>query len=81
MPLSALNPSLANSETPIIEDPVSARGLKILVADDSHSIRSVIELILEDMGHQVISAEDGRQAVELFQREARSWLSWISLCR
>jgi len=42
-------------------------GLKILIADDSKTIRKIMKLQLEDMGHKVIAeAENGNEAVELY---------------
>lgn len=44
-------------------------SLKILVADDTLLNRRLLGTFLAKMGHQVILAEDGLQAVEAFQRE------------
>jgi PAS domain S-box-containing protein len=41
----------------------------ILLADDEALIRSVGRTILQRYGYQVLLAEDGQQAVELYQRE------------
>jgi two-component system chemotaxis response regulator CheY len=38
---------------------------KILVADDSASMRQMVEFTLKEAGHQVVAAEDGRAALEL----------------
>jgi PAS domain S-box-containing protein len=43
--------------------------LKILIADDTLLNRRLLSTFLSKMGHQVILAEDGLQAVEAFQRE------------
>jgi CheY-like chemotaxis protein/anti-sigma regulatory factor (Ser/Thr protein kinase) len=43
--------------------------MKILVADDSASNRAVLGTLLTHMGHQPIFAENGREAVELFEQE------------
>ena len=37
----------------------------ILIADDSASIRKLVESILRSEGHQVLVAEDGREALKL----------------
>ena len=37
----------------------------ILIADDSPSIRKLVETILKTKGHKVLMAEDGRQALKL----------------
>jgi CheY-like chemotaxis protein len=47
----------------------SARGEGlVLVADDEVGIRTLIQVALEELGYTVISAENGAQAVELFDR-------------
>lgn len=37
---------------------------KILIADDSESMREMIKAILEGAGHTVIACEDGQEALE-----------------
>lgn len=37
---------------------------KVLVADDEESIRRLVEITLADVGHEVISASDGEEAIE-----------------
>lgn len=44
-------------------------SLKILVADDTLVNRRLLGTFLAKMGHQVILAEDGLEAVDVFQRE------------
>ncbi|NCC25747.1 MAG: response regulator [Deltaproteobacteria bacterium] len=39
---------------------------RILVVDDSEMIRLMLRRILEDAGHQVLEAQDGNQALEVF---------------
>ena len=41
----------------------------ILVADDTEDIRLMIRVMLENKGHRVVEAADGREAVELATRE------------
>jgi len=41
----------------------------ILVADDERAIRSLLEMILTEEGHRVLTAADGRQALERIERE------------
>lgn len=43
--------------------------MKILIADDNPTNRAVLSALVVQMGHQPILAEDGRQAVELFEAE------------
>lgn len=40
--------------------------LKILIADDNASDRMILKAILRRQGHEVIEAEDGQQAVEMY---------------
>ncbi|MCP3959472.1 MAG: response regulator [bacterium] len=42
----------------------------VLVIDDEEPVRTVAQRILEDAGFTVITAEDGDQGVEIFEREA-----------
>src|SRR5450759_3519930 len=42
---------------------------KILVVEDSPDIRALIRLLLETAGHDVITANDGREGVETARRE------------
>ena len=44
--------------------------MKVLVAEDDALIRQGLAEILEKEGYQVVQAEDGEQALELFEREA-----------
>ena len=43
--------------------------MKILIADDSATIRKALSLLVEKMGHTVVQACDGGEAVELYERE------------
>ncbi len=43
--------------------------LTILVADDAETDRQILQAIVTRDGHRVISARDGREAVEVFERE------------
>src|SRR3989338_6341804 len=42
---------------------------KILVADDQESMRQIISDLLKEKGHTVKTAENGKQALDLFQQE------------
>jgi two-component system NtrC family sensor kinase len=46
------------------------KGLKVLLIDDDPGIRKVMTIALEDQGHQVISAADGKAGFELFTSES-----------
>lgn len=43
--------------------------MKILVADDSEKNRELLRTVLEHLGHTVMEATDGREAVERVRRE------------
>ncbi len=43
--------------------------IKILLVDDEKDIRDVLEILLLDMGYTVFAAENGEQALELFQKQ------------
>jgi CheY-like chemotaxis protein len=42
---------------------------KILIVDDELSLLWLLEQILEDLGHTILKASDGEQALELINRE------------
>jgi len=42
---------------------------KILIVDDSPSQLTVLKRVVEKMGHQIVTAEDGAQGVEAARRE------------
>lgn len=42
---------------------------KVLVVDDSRSVRKLVEFTLKDRGFQVTTAEDGQEALELILKE------------
>jgi CheY-like chemotaxis protein len=39
--------------------------VKILLADDDRLVRTIVSDLLGDLGHEVVQAENGQQAVEL----------------
>ena len=45
---------------------------KLLLADDEPGIRKVLGLTLMDRGYQVLTAENGEAALELFKKERPS---------
>jgi DNA-binding response OmpR family regulator len=64
--------------------------MKILIADDDHISRKVLRLTLQQIGHQVIVAEDGAEAWKIFDNEpvriiVTDWmmpsLDGLELCR
>lgn len=48
--------------------------MKVLIAEDDHNILLGLQEILRDEGYQTVLAEDGRQALELYSREAPDFL-------
>jgi DNA-binding response OmpR family regulator len=50
-----------------MEVPTVAAGLTTLVVDDDQSVRSLVTLMLQRFGSTPVAAEDGRQAIQLFQ--------------
>ena len=51
----------------------------VLVIDDEVGIRSLLQSALEDLGYTVLTAENGRQGVELFERSPAINLVLIDL--
>ena len=49
-----------------------AMGKRILVVDDEPAVREVQARLLERAGYDVLSASDGQEAVEIFEREGDS---------
>lgn len=42
---------------------------RVLIVDDDPAIRSLVQAILEDLGYQVVAAEDGEQALKVLESE------------
>jgi PAS domain S-box-containing protein len=59
-------PAPALSELP---PEVSFSGKVVLLVDDEETVLSVASRMLEHLGFEVVMAEDGRQALEVFQRD------------
>ena len=49
--------------------PMANDRLKILVAEDSDSDRLILQTIVRRLGHEVLTAVDGQQAVDCFREE------------
>ena len=48
---------------------IKNRRLTVLLADDEKVVADVCKTMLEHLGHRVVVAEDGEEAVELYRRE------------
>ena len=44
--------------------------MKVLIADDDRLVRTMLTDLLVELGHAVVAAENGLEAVELCRREA-----------
>ena len=74
----------------VVQKSVFQRSRKILVVDDSSTIRSVVTKALENSGFKVLTAENGYEAMELMKRKRPDLIlsdiempvmSGIDLCR
>ena len=52
-----------------IESVTTGAPLRILIADDNHSDRMILHAILTRLGHDVVTARDGMEAVDAFRTE------------
>jgi DNA-binding response OmpR family regulator len=51
-------------------NPISSRGkVHVLVVDDEKMIRSLLKMSLQRMGYEVTTADDGAEALDLFQTQ------------
>ena len=57
------------------------RRSRVFIADDTESVRSLFERLLSGDGHDVVSAPDGRSALEAIQLIARTSSSSTSRCQ
>ena len=55
--------------TESISAPTEKRFYRILLAEDEAPLRNLLKLSLENAGYQVFPAEDGQQAIELFDAQ------------
>jgi len=49
------------------EGPMS-KTLRVLVVDDQKNMRTIMRMIVKEMGHGVETAEDGKKALELYRK-------------
>ncbi len=50
-----------------VDAPDSARSLKVLIAEDDPLATAMLRAVLEQLGHHVLHAQDGRRALDLAQ--------------
>jgi len=43
--------------------------MNILVVDDSPTIRAALRSLLERMGHAVVEANDGKEALQMYRKD------------
>jgi PAS domain S-box-containing protein len=62
----------SRTETPVVEHKKrrKLRKLNILLVDDHAQVRSTSAALLEDLGHRVIEAADGAEALKILQSES-----------
>jgi CheY-like chemotaxis protein len=58
---------IQGGETPVLAE--SPAGLRCLVVDDEETVGAVIGDVLETLGHKVVVASSGAEAIERFQAE------------
>jgi DNA-binding NtrC family response regulator len=51
------------------EEPSTYKQGTILIADDEPALRELARMVLEGEGYQVLPASDGKEAVEIYERE------------
>ena len=62
------------TEVPVIQEVKTAQvGEKILIVEDEDTVRLVMERSLEHLGYQVVAAESGKRAVELFEKDVNQF--------
>jgi PAS domain S-box-containing protein len=60
------------SETPTVEMPIPGGTETILLVEDEGSIRELGATLLNQVGYKVITANDGKDALEIYQRQGDS---------
>jgi PAS domain S-box-containing protein len=69
LPAAAAPEGAERDGGPAIEAQARSRGT-ILVVDDEETVRSVAARLLESAGFEIVLAEDGKQALEIFRKRA-----------
>jgi two-component system chemotaxis response regulator CheY len=68
-PLEAPDAAAAEMPDPIEESALAMNNIRILTIDDSKTMRDMLMLTLADAGFDVIQAVDGKDGVDLLERE------------
>jgi PAS domain S-box-containing protein len=66
--LPLVESALTSITTSLNDELVSGRGECILLADDNQSILKSTAAVLESLGYQVLTAEDGAEAVDIYRK-------------
>ena len=61
-----------DSKPPIFETDIPGGTETVLLVDDDDNIRDLGATLLIDFGYKVITANDGKEALEIYQRESNS---------
>ncbi len=64
-PDAEVGPTDASDATMVVPTTATARPLRVLVAEDDALNAAMLRAILEQLGHQVVHAHNGRRALEL----------------
>ncbi|MEY2543593.1 MAG: hypothetical protein QOE81_1054 [Verrucomicrobiota bacterium] len=70
LPATAIQEELAQSKTSIV--PIPGNGERILVVDDEPNILGITKMILEKHKYDVVSANDGPEALAIFAQQMKS---------
>jgi two-component system, cell cycle sensor histidine kinase and response regulator CckA len=69
--LPAADAQVRKADLPLETKLPQGNGQRVLVADDEAAIREIIKVTLENNGYQVLTANDGTEAVRLFATQKR----------
>lgn len=68
MMLPRCSPQESRADTKVLR--LDGHGASILVVEDSYEVQAMVAAQLESVGFQVVTAEDGEQALELLHQQA-----------
>jgi hypothetical protein len=55
--------------------------LNVMLVEDDMVNQVVMEAVLRDLGVQVLTADSGERALDLWSRKPSTWCSWIAIAR